>query len=223
MPNPTFTRRSFDLLDELHANNTKEWFDAHRADVRADLQEPFAHVLLTVSAALRKNFPPLSGDQKTMFRLNRDVRFSADKLPYKENISGLLTPSGRKNEDAGLVYLHLARDGGFVAAGFHQLPTPRLNKIREQLIDGEATFANVLKTLENANLSFSTEDSLKRMPRGFEDCADAKFADIVRLKTLVVQRPLTKKTWINGNVADEVTSFAKIVSPLLRFGIQALG
>lgn len=53
------------------------------------------------------------------------------------------------------------------------------------------------------------------MPRGFEDCANARFADIVRLKTLVVQRPLTKKAWINGTVADEVTAFARTVSPLL--------
>ena len=98
---------SFALLTELAANNSKEWYDAHKADIKTHCLTPFGEMLEHVSNRLIDGPLPLEGSTKTMFRMNRDVRFSKDKSPYKTSVSGMLTPSGTKAEIAGMVYVEM--------------------------------------------------------------------------------------------------------------------
>lgn len=116
-----FKDRAFDLLEGLEADNSKGWFDAHRDEVRTLLQEPFAATLSAISDRLASSETPLSGSERTMFRMSRDVRFSNDKSPYSTHVSGVLTRSGAKSEADGVAYLHLEKHGGFVAVGWYKL------------------------------------------------------------------------------------------------------
>ena len=90
-----FTERSFGLLRELRENNETAWFHEHREQFRQYLLEPFEQLLEEASDRLAASDHPLRGGRRTMFRLNRDVRFSADKSPYTCQVSGLLTPRFR--------------------------------------------------------------------------------------------------------------------------------
>jgi uncharacterized protein (TIGR02453 family) len=85
---------AFAFLENLAANNDREWFNANKKTFATELERPFVHLLETLSARLADASRPLSGGKTTVFRMNRDVRFSDDKRPYKTNLSGLLTPSG---------------------------------------------------------------------------------------------------------------------------------
>ena len=87
MPRTTIPPAAFALLADLEANNNKAWFDANRVRVRDEVQVPFAAVLEAVTAALDDAPLPLIGGPHTMFRMHRDVRFSADKRPYKYRMS----------------------------------------------------------------------------------------------------------------------------------------
>jgi uncharacterized protein (TIGR02453 family) len=99
-----FTSDTFAVLDELQRNNTKEWYDANKVRLNASARAPFAAMLEVVSALLDGSRYPMRGSAKTMFRQNRDVRFSKDKTLYKTNVSGMITPSGTKGEKEGVVY-----------------------------------------------------------------------------------------------------------------------
>ncbi|MEM7053650.1 MAG: DUF2461 domain-containing protein, partial [Pseudomonadota bacterium] len=198
-------------------NNNREWYHEHKDDIKAHLLEPFSGVLEQVSQKLARTRLPLKGSSKTMFRMNRDTRFSNNKKPYKENIGGLLTPSGTKNEASGLVYLHLDSNGGMMAAGFYKFNARQLEPIRQKIIEQPNQWRAVRKALFKAELDLSRENALKSMPRGFNSHESHEYADDIKLKNLIVQQPLTKSAWLKGEVLDQLTGFSKSIAPLIQF------
>jgi uncharacterized protein (TIGR02453 family) len=212
---------AFRLLAELEANNNRDWFQAHREAIREQLQEPFASTLEAISAALADAPVPLRGGAETMFRMHRDVRFSADKSPYKTNVSGLLTPGGTRDEAGGLMYLHLDSQGGFLACGFYKMPTSVLNRLRDRIVARPDTFRAVLDDLAAAGLELSADDMLKAMPRGYADQAEAWFAEHLKHKTFIVRREIGQADWMSGSVVAEAVRVATACASLLRFGQAA--
>jgi uncharacterized protein (TIGR02453 family) len=213
--------KAFGLLAELEANNNRDWFDANRDAIRTRVQEPFAAVLEAVSERLADTDVPLSGGAGTMFRMNRDVRFSADKSPYKASASGLLTPSGTKDEAGGLMYLHMDRNGGFLACGFYKMETRALNRIRDRIVARPDAFRAALDQLSEAGLELSSDDMLKTMPRGYTDHAEAWFAEHLQRKVLIVRHDLSRTSWERGGVVDKACEIASACAGLLRFGAAA--
>ncbi len=213
-----FKDRAFDLLDGLAADNSKDWFDAHRDDVRMLLQEPFAATLVAISDRLKSTETPLSGGDSTMFRMNRDVRFSNDKSPYNTHVSGVLTRSGSKGESDGLAYLHLNADGGFVAVGWYKLTPKELGPIRDRMVEHPDKLKAVVETLAKNNFELSNEQSLTAMPRGYAEHGDAEIAPYLKMQTLMVQRDIPKSAWKSGAVTDRVADLIIACAPLLAFG-----
>ncbi len=218
---PNFTRKSFDLLEGLAENNEKAWYDEHRDDFEAYLREPFAEVLELASDRLSETATPLSGSAKTMFRQNRDVRFSKDKSPYSTQVSGVLTLSGTKAEKEGLIYLQLDSSGGMIACGFYKLKAAELAPIRDRIIEKSKVFSSVLQDLEAAGLSLSDEDKLKSMPRGYEQYDEHEHVEYLKLKSLIVQSSLPKSAWLESDVIDRIVEWGKGCASLLAFGSAA--
>lgn len=212
-----FTRRSFDFLRGLSDHNDAPWFHAHRDEYRETLEEPFADLLEDVSGRLAGSPTPLRGGHETMFRINRDVRFSADKSPYRCEVSGLLTPSGTKTESTGLVYVQIHPDGGMLAGGLYRPGATRLQPLRRRMLEHPKQFAAVVNSLADSRRELDRSDSVKTMPRGFAEHADHRWAEAVRLKQLVVREDLPMSTWLDDTVADRVVAFTTDLSALLHF------
>lgn len=217
------THKSFKLLDELAANNNREWYHEHKEELREHLIDPFAEILEAVSGKLKNAKRPFSGSKLTMFRLYRDIRFSKDKRPYKEHIGGLLTPSGNKKEDTALMYAHLASDGGFIASGFYRLETKELNQIRDRMTEDAKTFRTITRKITKAGYEFSEIEPLKSMPRGYSQYTDHEHANFLRMKSLIVSQNLSKKAWIEGTVVKELVKLHKTSVDLMLFGLEAIG
>lgn len=217
-----FTKASFDFLADLSDNNNKAWFDENKPVFETYLKAPFETLLEVLSARLSDADTPMQGSKKTLFRMHRDIRFSKDKRPYKTNTGALMTPSGRKNEKAPILYLHMDATGGFAAAGFYKFKASDLEPIRRRMIDKVDEFDAVLSGLDAAGLQLLCTDPLKGMPRGFKDAEDHHHADSLRLKSLIVELNLSKSNWISGDVVDQVEQFTRAAMPLLRFGQAAL-
>src|SRR5450755_1127772 len=80
----TFSAASFRFLRGLAKNNNKTWFESHRADYETAVREPMRELVEEIDARMRRFAPEIGGDPKrSMFRINRDIRFSSDKSPYK--------------------------------------------------------------------------------------------------------------------------------------------
>ena len=216
------SKTSFDLLDQLARNNTKDWYDAHKADIKTHCLAPFGEMLEHVSNRLKDSDRPLEGSAKTMFRMHRDVRFSKDKTPYKSSVSGVLTPSGTKAEMAGMVYVEMNASGGWVVGGFYKLPTAQLSLIRQRIIDEPDAFQTVLDGLSDAGTGLADMDRLTRMPKGFSEYEDHPFAEDIKRKSFIIRADVAMASWLNGDVTGIVADLACTVGPLVKFGKTAL-
>ena len=216
------SKTSFDLLDQLARNNTKDWYDAHKADIKTHCLAPFGEMLEHVSNRRMDSDRPLEGSAKTMFRMHRDVRFSKDKTPYKSSVSGVLTPSGTKAEMAGMVYVEMNASGGWVAGGFYKLPTAQLSLIRQRIIDEPDAFQTVLDGLSDAGTGLADMDRLTRMPKGFSEYEDHPFAEDIKRKSFIIRADVAMASWLNGDVTGIVADLACTVGPLVKFGKTAL-
>ena len=103
-----FPTAATQFLKELALNQNREWFAEHKAEHEQFVKAPLGALLQSVTAQLDSTPLPLVGDPKrSMFRINRDVRFSADKSPYKTNASAIWSRDGSKTSP-GLVYFQSA-------------------------------------------------------------------------------------------------------------------
>lgn len=218
-----FNTRAFDLLAGLETDNSKEWFDAHREDVRTFVQTPFSGVLETVTEKLADSSMPLKGSEKTMYRMNRDVRFSKDKSPYNAHVSGVLTKSGSKSDSTGLTYLHMDARGGFIASGFYGLAPKELGPIRDRIVDRANEFEDALQALKDAGYQLSEDDTLTAMPQGFAQHSEAEYARYLKLKSLIVRSETAKSAWTSGDVVEATVKLTNACAGLIKFGRAARG
>ena len=212
-----FTERSFSFLEGLEQNNDREWFSKNKGVFEEALEQPFIDLMEDLSERLEDADVPLRGGKKTMFRMNRDVRFSEDKRPYKTNVSGLLTPSGTKSEAGGVLYFHIDSAGGIGACGFYKMSPKALGPIRDAIVGKPEAFDRVLDGLGAAGLELARGDSLTAMPRGYEAYSEHRHAWALKLKTFITRAELPKAAWTSGDVAGRLERLARRSMPLIAF------
>ena len=206
----------------MAANQTKAWFEANRGRYEDDVRGPAIILAEEVGAALARHGLPLTGDAKrSMFRINRDVRFSKDKSPYKTHAGMVWMRPGFKKISPGILYLHVAEGGCFVAIGFYGLERPVLDAVRGAIRDDGAAFAAALAGAGKAGLELDLSDSMTRLPRGFED-VDPAFAAPIKARNLILRRPLARTDLGGPGLVDTLVATVRAGEPLLQFGWAAI-
>jgi len=217
-----FGPKALPFFKALKFHQSREWFEANRETYESAVKGPMGDLVEQVAERLRKAKVPIQGNRKSsLFRIHRDVRFSANKDPYKTNSGALLSRSGNKN-DPGLLYFHLSPEECFFAAGFY-LPDPdRLARLRAGAARAPKAFKAMTAKLKKAGLALSADDSLKRAPRGFEAIDDPEIAAATRLKSMICLRPVGEAAIALPALADDFCAFAADALPLLKWGWDAL-
>jgi uncharacterized protein (TIGR02453 family) len=222
MPFQGFGPNALPFLKALAFHQSKEWFEANKATYESDLKTPIGDLVEDLSAAFAKAKIPIKGDRKSsLFRIHRDVRFSKDKSPYKTDIGAVMTRAGAKNEP-GLIYLHVALDGCFAAAGFYDPAPEALAKLRGAMTRAPKAWKQTLAKLGKSGLAPSSDYALTRNPRGYEDVDDEAVAAGLRLKSIVVMRPVAAPRIAEPGLVEDLVGFAKDALPLLVWGWDAL-
>jgi uncharacterized protein (DUF2461 family) len=112
-------------------------------------------------------------------------------------------------------------DDSFAVVGFHQPPIADLTKIRESIVDRQKVFL-LLAQLENLDLKLTSDETLKRIPRGFEEFADLPAAEYLKYKSFHITRPLPAEIVQSKTLPNELVDFARIGLPFLKFGWEAM-
>ncbi|HEY0030548.1 MAG TPA: DUF2461 domain-containing protein [Bacteroidia bacterium] len=159
------------FLLKLSKNNSKEWFDKNRPEyeiVKGNFKK-FVDELIASTAKFDPAIKHLES-KNCIFRINRDVRFSKNKSPYKDNFGATLSPGGKKSFSAG--YYIQVQPGGqsFIAGGMWQPETPQLNAIRQEIDYNAAEFKKIIsaKVFKKYLGKLSEEDMLKTVPKGYD-------------------------------------------------------
>jgi uncharacterized protein (TIGR02453 family) len=179
------------FLTELGENNNRPWFimNKPRYDI---LREEFLEVVTELIAAIASFDRQVvaCNPKKAMFRINRDIRFSNDKRPYKTRFSAGITPNDLRRPSAGggpTYYFHIDGDGTMlIGAGEYLPPPPRLKAIREAVVNDATGFAKVIKNkpLRATFGDLQPEDKLLRPPKGFDP--DHPHIEYLKLKSFFV-------------------------------------
>jgi len=233
MDSPGFTgfkAEGLAFLQDLLRLQEKGDFEAARAYFvqnkpvhEQDLKAPLGVLVEELAARLQAEGSPLTGDRKSsLFRINRDVRFSPDKSPYKTHSGAVLSPSGSRKEQ-GVLYIHIDPTGCLMAAGFYRPDPGQLARLRGHVRDNPKRFRKMVEILATHGLALDSDDTLKRLPRGFEEVADPDLAAAVKLKGYTVVAPLETREVMDAGLVDRLMAFARQARPLLEFGWEALG
>ena len=201
----------------------KPWFEANRNRYEQHLNQPCKALADLVAAEFARLDFPLTGDGKrSTFRIHRDMRFSKDKTPYKTNGSVVWMRPGFKKESGGVVYLHIADTGCFLAAGFYEVERGAVDAIRSAVRDDKPGFTAAMDSAAQAGLALDTSDSMVRMPRGFEDVSDPALVPVIKSRHLVATRPLSKRAVGSSALVGTIVATAQAALPLLEFGWRAV-
>jgi uncharacterized protein (TIGR02453 family) len=217
-----FAPTALSFFKALAFHQSREWFDANRDIYESAVRRPMGDFVEDVAEVLKGAKIPIKGDRKSsLFRINRDVHFSASKDPYKTHAGVVLTRSGNK-KDPGLIYFHLSPDECFFAAGFYRPDPERLARLRRAAARTPKVFKAMTAKLKKAGLDLSAEDSLKRAPSGFEAIDDPEIAAAIRLKSMVCRLPVAGTAMASPALVDDFCGFAANALPLLEWGWDAI-
>jgi uncharacterized protein (TIGR02453 family) len=219
-----FDGKALDFFAELEIMQERAWFLEHKPIYERFAKGPMLDLLADLSAELARRRIPLKADpRRAIFRINRDVRFSRDKSPYKTHIGAVLTREGGK-DDPGLLYVHIAPRGCFMATGFYRPEPDQLALIRARIASKPKLFRAMVAALKARGLVIDAdEDALKRPPRGFTAVADPDLAAAICHRSLIIRAPLSFEDIAGPQLVGILANFAAASMPLLGFGWEALG
>ncbi|QPC92256.1 DUF2461 domain-containing protein [Mesorhizobium sp. INR15] len=213
-----FGQKALPFLKALDFHQSREWFLENRDLFEKELRDPMGDLVETLTERFAKAGLGLRGDRKkSLFRINRDVRFAKDKRPYNRHLSAILSPDGSKAVQ-GVFYLHIGLEGCFSGIAWWQPEAALLLAMRRAIWARPAEFRSMVAALKKNGLELDAEGSMKRTPRGFEDVTDADLLAAIRNRHFVVRHKIDPVGIHGAALVDELVDFAMRSKPLLDWG-----
>lgn len=168
-----FTSDYLQFFKDLAPNNNKEWFDANRKRYEEVVREPFKLFVTDLIEEVAKKDPEIQITQKeAIFRINRDIRFSKDKTPYKTNNSALISKNGRKDKTYPGIYVELGPEKLGIYGGVFMPDSKQVARVREYLADNLETFEKAINEKSFKSLYGEIKgEQAKRIPKELKDAA----------------------------------------------------
>lgn len=208
------------FLEKLKENNHKSWFDENRTkylEAKTDF-ENFVGEIINEMVEIDPDLKDLT-PKACMYRINRDIRFSKNKTPYKINIACSLTKGGKKSIYAGY-YFHLQPgEKSFVGGGLWMPAAPELKKVRQEV---DYSFPELKKIINNPSFK-KTYKTIEReegqvlvnIPKGYEK--DNPAGDFLRLKSFFVTKQIADKQLTQKSLLKQIILDFSTIMPLNKF------
>src|SRR6266480_3132354 len=226
-----FSTATLTFLRGLKRHNDRAWFEAHRPQYEVVVQQPMRHLIEEMDVRLARLAPEIIGDPKrSLFRIYRDIRFSADKSPYKTHAACWFyhrdgsRAVGREAAGGGAgFYFQIAPGDAFLGGGMWMPPREALLKLREAIAEQLARFAKIVtdRRLVRRLGGLSEEAILRRVPRGF--APDHAAARWLKFQSFVMGRPLSDAQAVSARLPALLEADFRLLLPLVRWITGVLG
>jgi len=216
-----FSPAFFKFFDQLGKNNNKEWFDANRSTYEKEVKEPFKKFVTLILNELAKDQPDILKDaSKSIFRINRDIRFSKDKSLYKDHVGAVFSRSGTKDTRPGY-YLHLGAKEIFIGGGVYQVEKEQLEKIRQEIYYNNDAFKKII-TDKNFKTFYGTVqgEANKILTQDYKEFA--KEQPLIANKQFYYMAKLKKEDVLDKNFDKTVLKYFKAASKFNEFMMRAI-
>lgn len=209
---------TLEFLKLLKNNNNREWFERNRSlyiAAKADF-ENFVQKLISEIIEFDPIMKGLEA-KNCIFRINRDVRFSNDKSPYKTNMGAFMVKGGKHNGDkfAGY-YFHIEPGKSMLAGGAYVPPKQWLSAIREKIDSEPEKLITIIKQPDFRKHFGQIEgERLKKAPKGY--APDHKNIDLLKFKSYLAVQEITDKQVLDGRYFEHAVAVFKAMKPLNDF------
>lgn len=205
------------FLKTLKRNNNKEWFDANR-NVYESAKKDFLQQVDEILNRM-KSFDTTLIDlepKNCVFRINRDIRFSSNKEPYKTNFAASFSKGGKKIECAGY-YFHLEPGNNFIGGGYWMPASDALRKIRMEIDYNYDEFKSILQNKSFIKIYNGLSDDVKlsRPPRDYDETNPA--IEFLKLKSFTAMVALNDDEILNKNLTSVILKYFEAIKPLIDF------
>lgn len=218
------TKEALLFLEDLVANNNTDWMHANKK--RYEQYKKDYHAFIAGLLAEMKTLDPKLDDlevKNCTFRINRDIRFSKDKSPYKTNMGVWFTQNKFRKNSPGY-YVHFEKGNCFIAGGVWCPEPSELKQIRREIAffhdDLEKIVADASFKKEYGDLSREAENVLKKAPKDFDPNHPA--IEFLKLKSFTASQPIDEKLFTDKNFNKTVAQKLIALKPLNDFLYRAL-
>jgi uncharacterized protein (TIGR02453 family) len=211
-------KTTLDFLNGLKHNNNREWFLKSQSEYK-EAKNNFESFVQDLINEVIVFDPIMKGLEvkNCIFRINRDVRFSNDKSPYKTNFGAFIVRGGKKNGDkfAGY-YFHIEPGGSMIAGGAYMPPLPWLSSIREIISDEPEKFLEIINDNNFIKYFNSIQgEKLKKAPKGYP--ADHPQIELLKFKSFLAMNEVPDNEVLKPGYFEHVVNVLKAMKPLNDF------
>ena len=214
----------FSFLEDLRANNNREWFAANKHRYEEQLLEPALDFIEAFAPRLEKISPHFRADPRpsggSLFRIYRDTRFSKDKTPYKTNLGIHFRHERAKDAHAPGYYLHIGPGEVFAGGGIWHPGTEAATRIREAIVADPERWRRATRSGPFAKQLELGGNSLKRVPPWADP--EHPFADDLKRKDFFGWARLSESDVLAPDFVDEYARICRAAAPLMQFLCDAL-
>jgi len=217
-----FTEEYHKFFTSLAKNNKKEWFDKNRKIYENHVKDPFRGFVEEMIVRIHADNPNvLINTSEAIFRINRDIRFSKDKTPYKTHMSAFISPGGKKAKEDPGIYFQLGVDGIRIYSGIHLPNKDNLEKIRRAIANNPDKFISIISGKKfKSKFGEILGEKHKRIPPEFKEAAAKQ--PLLANKDFYVMANLDESFIINSKLSELLMEYYFIAKPLLVFFTKSL-
>lgn len=211
------------FFSELEKNNNKDWFDTNRSRYENSVREPFKKFTADLIEEAKRFYPTLNMSPKeAIFRINRDIRFSKDKTPYKIHSSAAISPYGKKAFSKPALYVQANHNDIRVYSGCYQLSKEELMDVRYHIAENLSKFQSLINDPDFVSTFGEVlGEKNKRIPPQFNDIQDVE--PLIFNKNFYYYFKLPPETIYSENLIESLLSRFEKGLPLSAFLIEAQG
>ena len=218
-----FTKQYLNFFKTLAANNHKQWFDENRKTYETVVREPFKVFIGDLIQAIGEIEPEISTlePKNAIFRINRDIRFSKDKTPYKLFNSAIIAVNGRKDKSYPGLYLELNPEKLRILGGVYKPSTLEVKKIRTYMENNEKEFKKIISDSKFVTTFGAIKGNKhKRLPKEFVTAAEKQ--TLIWNKQWYYETALSPKIILKDDLLETIVKHYKIANDVQNFFIKAL-
>jgi len=212
-----FSKSFTQFFIELAPNNNKEWFDVNRKRYETDVKKPFEVFISDLLERAREVDNTITISYKeAIFRINKDVRFSKDKEPYKLNRSAIISSVGTKDKSIPGLYLEITPEEVGIYGGLYMPDKNQLQRVREEIASNLKPFEKLINDKDFVE-TFGTIQGEKnaRLPKEFQEAA--KKQSLIANKQFYYYTSLPVDIIYTDDFLDIVMAHYTIAKPLCDF------
>jgi len=217
-----FTDDYLAFFEELDKNNHKKWFDQNRTRYENVVKLPFRQLVEEMIVRIQsENADILISPAEAIFRINRDIRFSKDKTPYKTHMAAMISAGGKKARHLPGFYFQIGKNGIRVYSGVHDLDKEHLDTIRKAIAENQKTFGKIVS--EEDFIKHFPEilgEKQKRIPPEFKSAYEQQ--PLIANKDFYVLCDLDRNLITHNNLSDILMDVYFVARPFLTFLGRAL-